>query len=147
MSEWFNKKAKFNYTVLEEHSCGVVLQSSEAKSIFEGRFAFNDCYCYFKGEELYMKHFHISTPIHFQKGQEDTWEPLRERKLLMKKYELRRLRDKMLKGLTVVPIQIFIKDKKFIKVNIALVKGKKLWDKRETIKKREDERKIKTNLI
>jgi len=142
MAEWFNKKAKFNYTILEEYTCGVVLESSEAKSIFEGRFAFNDCYCYFKGGELFMKHFHISSPIHFQKGQEDLWQPLRERKLLLQKYELKRLESKIQKGLTLVPTQIFIKEKRFIKIKVALVKGKKSWDKRETIKKRDDERKI-----
>lgn len=142
MAEWFNKKAKFNYTILEEHICGVVLESSEAKSIFESRFAFNDAYCYFKGEELFLRNFHISTPIHFQKGQEDFWQPLRERKMLMHKYELRRLKAKMQKGLTLVPLQIFIKEKKYIKVKVGLVKGKKTWDKRETIKKRDDQRKM-----
>jgi SsrA-binding protein len=142
MAEWFNKKAKFNYSFLEEHTCGIVLESSEAKSIFESRFAFNDCYCYFKGDELFLKNFHISTPIHFQKGQEDLWQPLRERKLLMQKYELRRLKAKMLKGLTLIPVQVFIKEKRYIKIKIALAKGKKSWDKRETIKKRDDERKI-----
>lgn len=143
---WINRKANFNYVFLETYTCGIVLTALEAKSFFEGGISFNDSYCLFKNDELYLKNFHISKPKFFKETIGDSWNPNGDRKLLLKKYELNRLKSKLLKGLTLVPTKAFVKDKRYIKLEIALAKGKKSWDKRETIKKRETEKNIKREL-
>ena len=122
----------------------MVLTGTEIKSIREGKAALVDSYCYFRNGELYIKNMNI-TP--YSEGTHYNHEPNRERKLLLSKAELRKL-DKKLKdqGLTVVPVKLFIAESGYAKLEIALAKGKKEFDKRESIKKRDTEREINRKL-
>jgi SsrA-binding protein len=140
-----NKKALFKYEVIESYIAGICLIGTEVKSIREGKISFSDSYCFFDGKELILKNFHISE---YENGTFDKHEPLRDRKLLLTKKELRKLKEKVKDvGLTIVPIKIFINEKNLVKFDIALVKGKKQFDHRESIKnkdlKREENRRLK----
>ncbi len=127
-----NKKALFKYEVIESYIAGICLIGTEVKSIREGKISFSDSYCFFDGKELILKNFHISE---YENGTFDKHEPLRDRKLLLTKKELRKLKEKVKDvGLTIVPIKIFINEKNIVKFDIALVKGKKQFDKRNSIK-------------
>lgn len=117
------------------------MTGTEVKSIRAGKASFNDSYCYFNKGELWIKSLHISEYSH---GTYNNHDPLRERKLLLHRKELKKLESKIKeKGYTVVPLSIFFTDKGFAKMEIGLGKGKKLHDKRETIKARDSEREIK----
>lgn len=140
---WINKKASHNYIFLETYTCGIILSGKETRSFFDGGISFGDSYCYFKDSELFLKNFHIAKPKNIKETLYETWQPIHDRKLLLKKNELKKLKFSLQKGLTIVPIKAFIKDKKYIKIEIALSKGKKTWDKREDNKKKEDIKKIK----
>ncbi len=132
-----NKKARFEYEILETFEAGIVLQGTEVKSVRERRVNFQDAYCYFKRGELWCKGIHISEYSHGGRWNHD---PARDRKLLMKKRELRRLREKVQeKGMTLVPLRLYINRRGWVKVELALVRGKKKYDKRETIRRREQE--------
>jgi SsrA-binding protein len=135
-----NRRAKFDYQFLEKLVAGMVLTGTEIKSIREGKAALVDSYCYFRNGELYIKNLNI-TP--YSEGTHYNHEPNRERKLLLTKAEIRRL-DKKLKdqGLTIVPVRLFISESGYAKLEIALAKGKKEFDKRESIKKRDTEKEI-----
>jgi SsrA-binding protein len=130
-----NKKAKFEYEFIDTYTCGIVLTGVEVKFIRDGRLSFVDTFCTFFGGELYMRNVSISGT-----GNDNI---KRDRKLLLKKRELIRLEKELIKGLTIVPYRIFINEKGLIKVEIILARGKKLHDKRETIKTRDLEREIK----
>ena len=139
-----NKKALFNYELLEKYEAGIVLLGTEVKSLRERAVNMSDSYASFKKGELFIVNMHIS-PYHF--GNRNNHEPLRERKLLMKKREIKRLFGKVKEqGLTLIPISLYFSKGK-VKVELALAKGKKLYDKRETLKRktlyREMERYIK----
>lgn len=139
-----NKKALFNYEIIEKYESGIVLLGTEVKSLRERAVNMSDSYASFKKGELFIVNMHISK-YHF--GNINNHEPLRERKLLMKKRELKRLFGKVKEqGLTLIPISLYFSKGK-VKVEIALAKGKKLHDKRETLKRktldREMERYIK----
>ena len=140
-----NKKALFNYELVEKFEAGIVLLGTEVKSLRERSVNMSDSYASFKKNgELFIVNMHIS-PYHF--GNRNNHEPLRERKLLMKKRELRRLYGKIKEqGLTLIPVKLYFSRGK-VKVELALAKGKKLHDKRETLKRktldREMERYIK----
>ncbi|MEI0698136.1 SsrA-binding protein SmpB [Brachyspira intermedia] len=140
-----NKKALFNYELVEKFEAGIVLLGTEVKSLRERSVNMSDSYASFKKNgELFIVNMHIS-PYHF--GNRNNHEPLRERKLLMKKRELRRLQGKIKEqGLTLIPVKLYFSRGK-VKVELALAKGKKLHDKRETLKRktldREMERYIK----
>ena len=139
-----NKKALFNYELLEKYEAGIVLLGTEVKSLREQAVNMSDSYASFKKGELFIINMHIS-PYHF--GNRNNHEPLRERKLLMKKREIKRLFGKVKEqGLTLIPISLYFSKGK-VKVELALAKGKKLHDKRETLKRktldREMERYIK----
>lgn len=135
-----NRRARFDYQFLENFTAGIVLQGTEIKSIREGKAGLSDSYCYFKGGELYVRNMHISE---YSEASFKNHEPLRERKLLLSRTELRKLEGKLKdQGLTIVPVKLFISDKGFAKLDIALAKGKKQFDKREDIKKRDVEREI-----
>ena len=140
-----NKKALFNYELIEKFEAGIVLLGTEVKSLRERSVNMSDSYASFnKKDELFIVNIHIS-PYHF--GNRNNHEPLRERKLLMKKRELKRLNGKIKEqGLTLIPIKLYFSRGK-VKVELALAKGKKLHDKRETLKRktldREMERYIK----
>lgn len=141
MSTIRNRSARFEYHIDDKYVAGLVLTGTEVKSLREGRASFNDSYCYFHKGELWIKSLHIAEYSH---GTYHNHEPLRERKLLLNKKELKKLESKLKeKGYTIVPLNIFFNDKGLAKIEIGLGKGKKLHDKRETIKARDSEREIK----
>lgn len=130
-----NRRAKFDYQFLEKLIAGMVLTGTEIKSIREGKAALVDSYCYFRNNELYIKNMHISE---YSEGTHYNHEPNRERKLLLNKLELSKLQKKMKdQGLTIVPVRLFISESGYAKLEIALAKGKKEFDKREAIKERD----------
>lgn len=139
-----NRRAKFDYQFLEKLVAGMVLTGTEIKSIREGKAALVDSYCYFRNGELYIKNLNI-TP--YSEGTHYNHEPNRERKLLLSKAEIRRFEKKLKdQGLTIVPVKLFISESGYAKLEIALAKGKKEFDKRESIKKRDTEREINRKL-
>ena len=132
-----HKKARFNFFIDETLECGIELQGTEVKSLRENRFSFGDSYARIKDGQLYLVGFHIS-PYPF--GNLHNHEPDRDRKLLVHKEEIRKLRKKVEeKGFTLVPIKVYLKNG-LIKVELGICRGKKLYDKRETIKQRDLER-------
>ncbi len=127
-----NRRAGFDYTFIEKFTAGIVLLGTEIKAIREGKASLVDSYCYFKNDELYIRSLNISI---YTEGNLYNHEPTRERKLLLHKQELVKLRKKMQdKGLTIVPTVLFTSDSGYAKVEIAVAKGKKLFDKREDLK-------------
>ncbi|MCG8474840.1 MAG: SsrA-binding protein SmpB [Cytophagales bacterium] len=127
-----NRRASFEFSFLEKFVAGMVLQGTEIKSIREGKVALGDAHCYIKNDELFVKQMHIAQ---FSEAKHFNHEETRERKLLMHKREIKKLEKKLQeKGLTIVPIRLFISSKGFAKLEIALAKGKKLHDKRNDIK-------------
>ncbi len=135
-----NRRARFDYQFLETYTAGLVLKGTEIKSIREGKAGLADSYCFFKNDELYVRNFHITE---YADASFYNHEPLRERKLLLNRQELNKLLKKVKdQGLTLVPIKLFINEKGFAKMNIALAKGKKAFDKRDDIKKKDLEREM-----
>jgi len=135
-----NRRARFDYQFLENFTAGLVLKGTEIKSIREGKAGLSDSYCYFKNGELFIKNMHISE---YSEASFYTHEPLRERKLLLSRQELSKLEKKIKdQGLTIIPVRLFLNEKGLAKLEIALSKGKKVFDKRDDIKKRDIEREI-----
>jgi SsrA-binding protein len=133
-----NKKAYFEYFLLEEYTAGIQLTGTEIKSIREGKASFVDSFCAFENGELFVKNLHISE---YRLGTHYNHDPKRDRKLLLNARELRKLNTKTKeKGLTIIPIVLFINEKGFAKLTIALAKGKHSYDKRETIKNKDVKR-------
>ena len=127
-----NKRASFDYEFLEEYNAGIVLTGTEIKSIRAGKASLVDSYCFFNRGELWVKGIHISAD---QVGTYYNHEEKRERKLLLTHKELVKLERKVKEsGLTIVPVKIFLSEKGYAKVRIALAKGKKEYDKRESLK-------------
>jgi SsrA-binding protein len=136
-----NKKAYYEYHIEAKYIAGIVLTGTEIKSLRAGKASFNDSYCIFDKGELYVKNLHISE---YNFGTHYNHEPMQERKLLLNKKELRKWENKIKeKGYTIVPLKIFIYEKGLAKMEIGLGKGKKIYDKRETIKARESDRDVK----
>ncbi|MGD9824648.1 SsrA-binding protein SmpB [Desulfobacter sp.] len=132
-----NKKARHNYHIDDEYEAGIVLVGSEVKAIREGRVSFKDSYADIKHGEVFLRRLHISP---YEYAYNANHESLRTRKLLLHNYEIKKLVGKIKEqGYTLVPLKIYFKSDK-IKVLIGLGKGKKLYDKRETIKKRDVKR-------
>lgn len=135
-----NKQAGFQYELLDKYIAGIVLKGTEIKSIREGKVNLQDGYCYMSNGELYAKGININT---YAQGTHYNHEATRERKLLLKKAELKKLEGKVEeKGLTLVPVRLFINERGFAKLEIALAKGKKLHDKRDSIKERDIKREL-----
>jgi SsrA-binding protein len=133
-----NKKAGFEYFLLEKFIAGIVLTGTEIKSIRAGKASINEAYCAFTANELYVRNMHVAE---YDYGSYNNHDPKRERKLLLNSRELRKLWTKLAeRGFTLVPVVLFIDEKGLAKLEIALAKGKKLYDKRETIKKKDIER-------
>ncbi len=136
-----NRKAYYEYNFEDKYIAGLVLSGTEIKSLRSGKASFNDSYCIFHKGELYVRSLHISE---YSFGSIHNHEPLQERKLLLHKKELRRLENKIKeKGYSIIPLKIFIAQNGFAKMEIGLGRGKKIYDKRETIKARETDRDIK----
>ncbi len=135
-----NKKAKFEYHFVDEFEAGVMLQGTEVKSIRAGKTNLNDAYCTFDKGELYIRSMYIAEYDH---GTYNNHESRRVRKLLLRGTELKKLEKKVKeKGLAIIPYQVYITDRGFVKISIALGQGKKVHDKRNTIKDRDDKRKL-----
>ncbi len=135
----FNRRALHNYELIETYEAGIVLKGTEVKSIRNGRISIKEAYASFEGAELYIHSMHIPEYDHRGYSQHD---PLRDRKLLLHKYELRKLYGAVtLRGLTLIPIKIYLKQGK-VKAQIALCKGKKTHDKREELRKKDMEREM-----
>lgn len=134
-----NKRALFDYEILEQWTAGIVLTGTEIKSIRAGKAALTDCYCYFSlAGELWVRGMNISE---YFWGTRNNHTPKRDRKLLLQKKELRKLQRALQdKGLTIVGIKMFINDNGYAKLQIGLARGKKVYDKRESIKEREAKR-------
>lgn len=135
-----NKKASFEYYLLEKFTAGLVLTGTEIKSIRHAKASLNEAYCTFTGDELFVRNMHIAP---YDYGTYNNHEPKRDRKLLLTGRELKKLKSKLEeKGLTIVPTLLFINEKGLAKLEIALAKGKKLFDKRDTLKKKDQQREI-----
>jgi len=136
-----NKRARFEYELIEQYTAGIVLTGTEIKSIRLGKATITDSFCEFNDRgELFVINMNIQE---YAWGSRYNHRPKAERKLLMNKRELRKLEKEVKNvGLTIVPLRVFITDKGYAKLVIALAKGKKLYDKRETIKDRENKRNL-----
>ena len=137
----FNRKAKFDYEFIDKYTAGICLVGSEVKAIRDSRVSMVDSFCFFIENELWIKNAIITPGLNsFQH------EPARDRKLLLKRKELKKLKGALDPGLTIIPIRIFTSERNVIKVEIALCKGKKNYDKRQTIKERDIEREIRGSI-
>jgi SsrA-binding protein len=135
-----NRQASYEYELLEKYVAGIVLTGTEIKSIREGKVNLQDGYGYFNNGELFVKGVNI-TP--YAQGTHYNHEATRERKLLLKRSELKKLETRSEeKGLTLVPTKLFINDRGFAKIEIALGRGKKMHDKRDSIKERDAKREL-----
>lgn len=139
-----NRPATFEYAIEDRLKAGIVLTGSEIKSIREGKVSFNDSYCLFDDNELWIKSLHIAEYVNAGYAGHVA---VHDRKLLLTRKEIKKWLNKVKeKGYAIVPLAVFINEKGFAKVEIGLGKGKKLHDKRETIKNRDVEREIKRYL-
>jgi SsrA-binding protein len=135
-----NRQAGFEYELLDKYTAGMVLSGTEIKSIREGKVNLQDGYCYFNNGEVFVKGVNI-TP--YAQGTHYNHEATRERKLLLKRSEIKKLESRIEeKGLTLVPTRLFINDRGFAKMEIAVGRGKKLHDKRDSIKERDAKREL-----
>ncbi len=133
-----NKKASFEYFLLDKYIAGLVLTGTEIKSLRGGKASINEAYCTFEADELFVRNMHIAE---YKYGTYNNHDPKRDRKLLLTRRELNKLQSKLNeKGLTLIPTFLFINDRGLAKMEIALAKGKKLYDKRETLKQKDTNR-------
>lgn len=135
-----NKKALFNYEVIEKLIAGIVLTGTEIKSIREGKASLVDTYCFIKDNEVWLKNSYIKK---FDIAAMTNHEERRDRKLLLSKQEIRRWKKPLLNpGITIVPLKMFINQNGLCKVELCLCKGKKEYDKRESIKEQDNKREL-----
>ncbi len=133
-----NKRARFDYEFIDTYTAGVVLNGVEVKFIRKGHLTFVDSFCSFQNNELFMKNVSISGI-----GNDNI---KRDRKLLLKKKELNKIKKDLDKGLTIIPSRLYENERGLFKVEVVLARGKKLYDKRETIKKRDIDKETNRNL-
>ncbi|HQV60722.1 MAG: SsrA-binding protein SmpB [Chitinophagaceae bacterium] len=144
MAELRNRQAYHEYFIDAKYEAGMVLLGTEVKSLRAGRASFNDSYCLIHKGEIWIKSLHIAEYSH---GTVNNHDPLRDRKLLLEKREIKKIEAKLKeKGYTLVPLRIFFNEKNLAKIEIGLARGKKLYDKRESIKQKDVEREIKRYL-
>ncbi|MGB4631688.1 MAG: SsrA-binding protein SmpB [Tepidanaerobacteraceae bacterium] len=135
-----NRKARHDYHILETFEAGIVLVGTEVKSLREGRGNLKDSFARVENGELFLYNMHISP---YEKGNIFNRDPLRTRKLLMHKKEINRLAGRVQeKGLTLIPLKVYLNERGLVKVELALAKGKALYDKREDIKRRDAKREV-----
>ena len=133
-----NRKASFEYSFIYKYVAGIQLTGTEIKSIREGKATINEAFCVFDYNELLIRNMHVAP---YFNGTYNNVPEKRDRKLLLNRNELKRLQNELKdQGLTIIPLKLFINDKGLAKLEIALAKGKKIFDKREDIKKRDTER-------
>ena len=135
-----NKKPEYQFFLIDRYTAGIVLTGTEIKSIRAGKASVGESFCVFLGSELFIKNMYIAEYSH---GSAFNHVPRRDRKLLLNKRELRKLQGKIKeKGLTIIPVVLFIDENGRAKIEIALAKGKKLYDKRETLKEKDIKRQL-----
>ena len=135
-----NKKAFFEYQILDKFIAGIELKGTEIKSIREGKATITEGFCFFKNNELWIKGMHITE---YKLGTYANHEPKRERKLLLNNQELNKISKKIQdQGITIIPLRLFISKKGWAKIEISTAKGKKIYDKRNTIKERDIKRDV-----
>ena len=133
-----NKKASFEYFLIDEYVAGLVLTGTEIKSIRDGKANLTDAYCVFIGNELFVRQMHVSE---YRFGSYMNHPAKRDRKLLLTRHELRKLQARTKeRGYTIVPVLLYVDDRGYAKLKIALARGKKFFDKRETIKEKDTKR-------
>ena len=130
-----NKKAKYDYSLLDKYTCGIVLNGNEIKSIKNSKASLNNSYCEFEGDELYVINMHVDQ---YENSSELNYESKRRRKLLLNRQELKKIQKQVIDvGITVVATSLFITKKGIAKLNISIAKGKREFDKRNVIRERE----------
>ena len=133
-----NKKAYFQYEIVDKYKAGIVLTGTEVKSVRSGRLSLSDSYCVFLSGELWLRSMHIAE---YQEGGLNNHVPRHDRKLLLTKRELRKLEAKTKeRGFTIIPVKVFLNEKNLVKIEVALVKGKKTFNKKNSIKERDIKR-------
>ncbi len=144
MAEIKNRSIYHEYFIDAKYEAGMVLVGTEVKSIRGGKVSFNDSYCLLHKGEIWLKSLHIAEYSH---GNLNNHDPVRDRKLLLQRKEIKKIEGKLKeKGYTLVPLRMFFNEKNLVKIEIGLAKGKKLHDKRETIKQKDVEREMKRYL-
>lgn len=139
-----NRSAFHEYFIDARYEAGIALLGTEVKSIRNGKVSFNDSYCLFNDGEIWLKSLHIAEYSH---GNLNNHDPVRDRKLLLQKREIRKIEGKLKeKGYTLIPLRMYFNDKGLAKIEIGLAKGKKLHDKRESIRQKDQERDLKRYL-
>jgi SsrA-binding protein len=139
-----NRKAFFNYQITDKYIAGIMLLGTEIKSIRESAVNLSNSFCSIENDNIILKGMQISEYLH---GNINNHDPLRDRKLLLNKNEIRQIKKKVFeKKLSIIPTKLFVNKRGFAKVELGLGKGKKEYDKRETIKKRDSDRKIRDTL-
>lgn len=135
-----NRKASYEYEFVEKAEAGIMLKGTEIKSLREGKASIQEAYCFFRKGELFVKGMNISPYV---QASFESHDMTRDRKLLLKKRELEKFKSKMdEKGLTIIPLRIYINKRGLAKLEIALAKGKKIYDKRDSIKKKDQKREL-----
>lgn len=130
-----NKRATFEYHILEKYEAGIQLLGTEIKSVRAGKVTLSDAYCSFVSDELYVFNLHIAEYSH---GSFYNHQPKRDRKLLLTKRELKKIANRLKdQGITLIPLAMYLNDRGYAKLEIGLAQGKKLYDKRESIKERD----------
>jgi len=140
-----NKRATFEYEIVDTYVAGIMLRGSEIKSVRDGKVSMNDAYCQFRDGELWVKNLNIS-----EYKQATVWqhEPLRMRKLLLNKKEMSKLLAKVKeRGFTIIPLRLFMNERGYAKLEIALARGKKVYDKRASIKEKDQKRDMDRSMI
>jgi SsrA-binding protein len=133
-----NKKASFLFNIIKKYTSAIELRGTEVKAIRTGKISINEGFCYFRKDELYIKNMNVGE---YEYGSYLNHQPNRERKLLLRKQEINGLLAKVKeRGLTIIPLSLWINERGFIKLDIALAQGKKVFDKRNSIKDRENKR-------
>jgi SsrA-binding protein len=141
MAELKNRQAFHEYFIDAKYDAGMVLLGTEVKSLRQGKASFNDSYCLIHKGEVWLKSLHIAEYSH---GTVNNHDPVRDRKLLLEKREIKKIEAKLKeKGYTLVPLRIYFNEKNLVKTEIGLARGKKLHDKRESIKKKDADREMK----
>ncbi|HYW96777.1 MAG TPA: SsrA-binding protein SmpB [Bacteroidales bacterium] len=135
-----NKRAYFDYEILEKYTAGLILTGTEIKSVRTGKVSLGDSFCYIKEGEVFVKNMNIAE---YKFASHYNHDPNRDKKLLLEKQEIRKLLRKTREtGLTLIALRLFISDRGYAKLDIALAKGKKLYDKRESIKQKDNKRQL-----
>ncbi len=144
-TEFNNRQAFFNYFIESKYEAGIVLLGTEVKSIRDGKLSFNDAFCLIDNNEVWLRGLYIAE---YKLGTVNNHIAVHDRKLLLKKREIKRLQAATKeKGLTLIPLKVFINENNLVKVEFGIAKGKKLHDKRETIKQRDNDREIRKYLV